>query len=208
MSPDKIALVLKKLCVFPGSFTATAESFICEDPKSLSLIGLEKFGLVQHNANTNLFSLHPQVRKFIKPVLKSGERGMTEKRLATEFMNLLETAYHHVEKGGKDAITRFRLFDLELENIKAGLEWSRKRCTQDKDAVQVCSAYTENGATMIGQRLSPSECIQWFETALSAARLLEDKESERKHLLNLGQQYVLLNQSQVTMDTLQHALSF
>ena len=88
------------------------------------------------------------------------------------------------------------------------MEWSRKRCTQDKDAVQVCSAYTENGATMIGQRLSPSECIQWFETALSAARLLEDKESERKHLLNLGQQYVLLNQSQVAMDTLQHALSF
>ena len=59
MLPDKTALVLKKLCVFPGSFTATAESFICEDPKSLSLIGLEKFGLVQHNANTNRFSLHP-----------------------------------------------------------------------------------------------------------------------------------------------------
>ena len=61
---------------------------------------------------------------------------------------------------------------------------------------------------MIGQRLSPAECIQWFEAALSAARLLEDKESERKHLLNLDQQYVLLNQSQMAMDTLQQALSF
>ena len=208
MLPDKAAQVLRKLYVFPESFTASAASFICEDPKSLSLTGLEKFGLVQHNINTNRFSLHPQVRKFIKPLLKSGDRGMTEKRLATEFMNLLETAYHQVEKGGKDAINGFRLFDLELENIKAGMEWSHKHCAQDKDAARVCSAYTENGTTMIGQRLSPAECIQWFEAALSAARLLEDKESERKHLLNLGQQYVLLNQSQMAMDTLQQALSF
>ena len=98
MLPDKAAQVLRKLYVFPESFTASAASFICEDPKSLSLTGLEKFGLVQHNINTNRFSLHPQVRKFIKPLLKSGDRGMTEKRLATEFMNLLETAYHQVEK--------------------------------------------------------------------------------------------------------------
>ena len=193
MLPEKTAQVLRKLYVFPESFTANAVSFICEDPKSLSLTGLEKFGLVQHNVNTNRFSLHPQVRKFIKPLLKPVDRGMTEKRLATEFMNVLETAYHHVEKGGKDAIKGFRLFDLELENIKAGMEWSRKHCDKDKDAARVCSAYTENGTTMIGQRLSPAECIQWFEAALSSAKLLEDKESERKHLLNLGQQYVLLN---------------
>jgi tetratricopeptide (TPR) repeat protein len=208
MLPEKTAQVLRKLYVFPESFTANAVSFICEDPKSLSLTGLEKFGLVQHNVNTNRFSLHPQVRKFIKPLLKPVDRGMTEKRLATEFMNVLETAYHHVEKGGKDAIKGFRLFDLELENIKAGMEWSRKHCDKDKDAARVCSAYTENGTTMIGQRLSPAECIQWFEAALSSAKLLEDKESERKHLLNLGQQYVLLNRSQEAMDTLQCALSF
>ena len=100
MLPEKTAQVLRKLYVFPESFTANAVSFICEDPKSLSLTGLEKFGLVQHNVNTNRFSLHPQVRKFIKPLLKPVDRGMTEKRLATEFMNVLETAYHHVEKGG------------------------------------------------------------------------------------------------------------
>ena len=208
MLPEKTAQVLRKLYVFPESFTANAVSFICEDPKSLSLTGLEKFGLVQHNVNTNRFSLHPQVRKFIKPLLKPVDRGMTEKRLATEFMNVLETAYHHVEKGGKDAIKGFRLFDLELENIKAGMEWSRKHCDKDKDAARLCSAYTENGTTMIGQRLSPTECIQWFEVALSSAKLLEDKESERKHLLNLGQQYVLLNRSQEAMDTLQCARSF
>ena len=208
MLPENTAKVLRKITIFPGSFTADAASFICEDPKKLSITGLEKFGLIQLNHKTNRYSLHMQVRKFIQPLLKAGDRGTTEKRHATEFMNILETINHHVEKGGKDAIKGYRLFDLELENIKAGMEWSRKHCDQDMDAARVCNAYTENGAKIIGKRLSPSDCIQWFEAALSAAIQLEDKEAERKHLLNLGQQYVLLNQTQNAINTLQRALTF
>lgn len=208
MLPDQAAVVFKKLSVFPGSFTANAVSFICEDPKNLSLTGLEKFGLVQFNLNTNRYHLHQQIKNFIKPLLAPGDRNMTERRLATEFMNVLENAHLHVEKGGNEAIKGLRLFDLELENIKAGMEWGRKYCEMDKDAAQICSAYTEFGAAMIGQRLSPTECIQWYETALTAARQLEDKESERKHLLNLGAQYVLLRKTQEATNTLQKALSF
>ncbi len=207
MLPEKIIQILRKLSVFPETFTANAETFICEDPKNLALIGLVKFGLVQHNTKTDRFYMHDQVKKYIKPILKSGERAMTEKRLATEYMNVLETANYHIEKGGKEALKGFRLFDLELENIKAGMRWSQKLCSKDKDAARICSAYTENGATMISQRLSPEECIQWFEAALSAANQLEDKEAERKHILNLGQQYALLNQSQKATDTLQRALT-
>lgn len=207
MLPDQASVILKKLTVFPGSFTATAVSFICEDRKSLSLTGLEKYGLVQYNSNTNRFYLHQLVKSFVKPLLSPGDRNMTEKRLATEYMNVLENAYLHVEKGGKEAIKGYRLFDLELENIKAGMEWSKKYFDKDKEAAQICSAYTENGATMIAQRLSPAECIQWFEAALTSARKLGDKETERKHLLNLGAQYVLLNQVQDATNTLQNALS-
>ncbi|MBT3365595.1 MAG: hypothetical protein HN472_03345 [Nitrospina sp.] len=208
MLPEKTALVLRKLSVFPGSFSAEAASFICEDPKRLSLTGLEKFGLIQLNTNTLRYSLHSQVKKFIKSLAKAGDQGMVAKRHATEFMNVLESAYTLVEKGGKNIIKGFRLFDLELENIKAGMEWSRKHCDQDIDAARVCSAYTENGATMINKRLSPAECIQWYEAALLAANQLEDKEAEGKHLLNLGQQYVLLNQSAKAIETLQSALAF
>jgi tetratricopeptide (TPR) repeat protein len=208
MLPEQTSLILRKLIVFPGSFTIEAASFICEDPKKLSITGLEKFGLIQLNPKTGRYSMHPQVIQFVKPLLKPADRGMVEKRHATEFMNVLETVSNLVEKGGKDAIKGFRLFDLELENIQAGMEWSRKHCDQDKDAARVCSAYTENGATLISNRLSPSECIQWFEAALAAAGQLEDKEAEGKHLLNLGQQYVLLNQSQKAMETLRSALAF
>ena len=104
MLPEKTAMVLRKLSVFPGTFTADAASFICEDPKNLSIIGLEKFGLIQQNANTDRFSLHYQVKQFIKPLLKAGDLGIVEKRHATEFMNVLETAFHLTVKGGKDAI--------------------------------------------------------------------------------------------------------
>ena len=172
MLPEQASMILKKLSVFPGSFTANAVSFICEDPKSLSLTGLEKYGLVQYNLNTNRYHLHQQIKNFIKPLLTPGDRNMTQRRIATEFINVLENAYLHVEKGGKEAIKGFRLFDLELENIKAGMEWGRKYCDKDKDAPQICSSYTEYGATLISQRLSPSECIHWFEAALTSARQL------------------------------------
>lgn len=207
MLPENTTAVLRKLVIFPGSFTANAVSFICEDPKNLSLTGLEKYGLVQYNLNNNRYYLHSQVKNYLKPLLTPGERGVAERRLATEFMNVLESAHFHVEKGGKEALKGLRLFDLELENIKAGMDWSRKFCSQDKDAAQMCSAYTENGAAMISKRLSPLECISWFEAALSAASQLADKEAERKHLLNLGKQYVLLNQSKKAMDTLDRALT-
>ena len=208
MLHEQASIVLKKLSIFPGSFTANAVSFICEDPKNLSLTGLEKYGLVQYNANTNRYYLHQLVKSFVKPLFSPGDRNMAERRLATEFMNVLENAHLHVEKGGKEAIKGFRLFDLELENIKAGMEWSRRYCDKDKDAAQICSAYTEYGAKMISQRLSPSECIQWFEAALTAARQMGDKEAERAHLLNLGSQYALSNQTQEATNTLQSALSF
>jgi tetratricopeptide (TPR) repeat protein len=207
MLPANTAMVLRKLIVFPGSFTANAVSFICEDPKNLSLTGLEKYGLVQYNLNNNRYYLHSQIKSFLKPLLTPGERGVAERRLATEFMNVLESSHYHVEKGDKEALKGLRLFDLELENIQAGMDWSRKFCSQDKDAAQMCSAYTENGAMMISKRLSPLECISWFEAALSAAGQLEDKEAERKHLLNLGKQYVLLNQLKKAMDTLERALT-
>ncbi len=208
MLPDKAAAVLKKLSVFPGSFTASAVSFICEDTKNLSLTGLEKFGLVQYNINPDRYFLHEQVKKFIKPLLSPGDRSMTERRLATEFMNVLESVHDQVEKGANEAIKGFRLLDLEMENIKAGMEWGRKHFANNKDAAQICNAYIENGVTMICQRLSPSESIQWLETALTAARQLQDKNAEGQHLLNLGCQYVVLSKFQEATNTLQSALSF
>jgi hypothetical protein len=111
------------LVIFPGSFTANVVSFICEDPKNLSLTGLKKYGLVQFNLHTNRYYLHSQVKNFLKPLLTVGERGTAERRLATEFMNVKE---------GKEALKGLRLFDLELDNIKAGMEWSRKFCAQDE----------------------------------------------------------------------------
>lgn len=207
MLPGKTALILRKLLVFPGSFTANATTFICEDPKSLSLTGLEKYGLVQLNTNTGRFSLHPQIKSFIKPLFKSKERALVEKRLATEYMNMLETANLYVQKGGKDAIKGFRLFDLELDNIHAGMEWSQKHSATDKDAARLCNAYAEVGGKMVSQRLSPSECVLWLEAALSAAAQLDDKESGRKILLDLGQHYALMKDSKNAITNLEQALS-
>ncbi|MBC8282884.1 MAG: tetratricopeptide repeat protein [Nitrospinae bacterium] len=205
--PDKAATVLRKLTVFPGSFNAKAESFVCEDTDNLSLVGLVQYGLVETNEKTDRFYLHDLVRKYVKPLISAGEQGMAERRLATEFMNALETVAKLNSKGGKPQIKGMMYFDQELDNIKAGQEWSQRNCSKDKDAAKVCSAYTENGAEIIVKRLQPTETIRWFEAALSAAQQLGDKEAERMHLLNLGPEYNRLNQPQKAMEFMERALS-
>ena len=205
--PDKAAVVLRKLTVFPSSFSAKAESFVCEDTDNLSLVGLVQYGLVQANENSDRFFLHDLVRKFVKPLISGGEQGMAERRLATEFMNALETAQKLSVKGGKAQIKGMMYFDQELDNIKAGQEWAQKNCSKDKDAARICSAYTENGAELIVKRLQPAETIRWFEAALSAAQQLDDKEAERMHLLNLGPEYNRLNQPQRALEFMERALS-
>jgi len=120
--PDKAAVVLRKLTVFPGSFSSKAQSFVCEDNDNLSLVGLVQYGLVQTNVNSDRFYLHDLVRKFVKPLISGGEQGMAERRLATEFMNALETSQKLNSKGGKPQIKGMMYFDQELDNIKAGQE--------------------------------------------------------------------------------------
>ncbi len=205
--PDKAATVLRKLTVFPGSFSSKAEAFVCEDTDNLSLIGLVQYGLVQVNENTERFSLHEYVRKFVKPLISGGEQAMAERRLATDFMNALETAEKLDAKGGKAQIKGMMYFDQELDNIKAGQAWSQANCSKDKDIAKICSAYTENGANLIVKRLQPAENIRWFEAALSAAQQLGDTEAERMHLLNLGPEYNRLGQPQRALDFMERALS-
>jgi tetratricopeptide (TPR) repeat protein len=132
---------------------------------------------------------------------------MAERRLATEFMNALETGQKLSVKGGKAQVKGMMFFDQELDNIKAGQEWAQKNCSKDKDAARICSAYTENGAELIVKRLQPAETIRWFEAALSAAQQLDDKEAERMHLLNLGPEYNRLNQPQRALEFMERALS-
>ncbi|MEK9627900.1 MAG: tetratricopeptide repeat protein [Nitrospinota bacterium] len=205
--PDKAASVLRKLTVFPGSFSAKAESFVCEDNDNLSLVGLVQYGLVEVNENTERFHLHDLVRKYVKPLVSAGEQGMAERRLATEFMNALETVNKLMEKGGKPETKGLMFFDQELDNIKAGQEWSQKNCSKDQDAAKVCSAYTKNGAEIIVKRLQPAETIRWFEAALSAAKQLGDSEAERMHLLSLGPEYNRMKQPQKAMEFMERALS-
>jgi hypothetical protein len=72
----------------------------------------------------------------------------TSGRLATEFMNALETAQKLSVKGGKGQIKGMMFFDQELDNIKAGQEWAQKNCSKDKNTAKISSAYAENGPNL------------------------------------------------------------
>ena len=60
-----------------------------------------------------------------------------------------------------------------------------------KFALQMANSYPNHGVNVLALRLHPQERIRWLKTALTAARLMKDLNSESEHLDNLGLAYAI-----------------
>ncbi|MDA0691568.1 MAG: tetratricopeptide repeat protein [Nitrospinae bacterium] len=203
---EKAAVVLRKLTLFPDTFDDKAEIFICEDPDSEHLLQLLTLGVVTSNNNTNRFSLHDQVRRFLGQRLKESEQGVAEKRFATYFLTVIMTAGELYSKGGKDRDQGLNRFDLEWENIKKGREWAHSASDHDEEADNICLSYTEAAIPLLELRQTPAERLKWYQAALNSSRRLNESEVENKYLLLLGIEHNKLNQSEEALDFLGQAL--
>lgn len=203
---EKAAAVLRKLTLFPDSFDDKAETFICEDSDSEHLVQLLTLGLVTSNNNTNRFSLHDQVRRFLSQRLKESEQAIAEKRFATYFLTVTMTAGELYSKGGKDREQGLNQFDLEWENIKKGQEWAQAASDHDEEADNICLSYAEATIPLLELRQPPAERLKWYQTALNSSRRLNESEVENKYLLLLGIEHNKLNQSEEALDFLGQAL--
>ena len=63
---DETAKIFRKLVVFPDSFDAKAEDFICQDKHNEQLAKLVTRQLVMFNEKSQLYSLYPTIQKFLK----------------------------------------------------------------------------------------------------------------------------------------------
>jgi tetratricopeptide (TPR) repeat protein len=203
---EKAAAVLRKLVLFQDSFDDKAETFICEDPDSEHLVQLLTLGLVTSNSNTNRFTLHDQVRRFLNQRLKESEQGVAEKRFATYFLTVTMTAGELYSQGGKDREQGLNQFDLEWDNIKKGQEWAHSTSDHDEEADNICLSYTEAAIALLELRQSPAERLKWYQAALNSSRRLNESEVENKYLLLLGIEHNKLNQSEEALDFLGQAL--
>ena len=202
---DAARNTLSKLLIFPDSFTKTAEMFICEDNNSEQLGTLVIMGLVQHNDLTDRYSIHREIRRFAEGLADSAARASALRRHATYYLNIIVSANQSFIRGGEKAAEGLSEFDREWENIRIGFDWARTHCSQDKDATRLCSAYTEAGAAMLSLRQPVNEYIRWLETALKAATLMADPETEKNHLTNLGRIYTRIKEYAPAIEYLEKA---
>ncbi|MCH8157196.1 MAG: tetratricopeptide repeat protein, partial [Nitrospinae bacterium] len=201
-----VARVLRKLVVFPNSFTAKAEEFMCADDDSAHLGMLTALGLVQNDRTIDRYFLHDQVRQYLTGRINSSERAAAQKRHATHYLTVLVTASEVHSQGEKKAVRGLKLFDLEWENIKAGQAWTSANASKDTEVARLSNGYSESGASMIRQRLDSRELLTWFKSGVEAAQLLDDLDMEKFYLVNLGQEHNLLEEFDEATDCFEQVL--
>ncbi len=203
----KTACALRKLTYFPGPFSSMAAEFIVEDENNNRMSEMMMYGLVHFDAFNNRYFIHPQIKKLLEVRMGKSERESTARRHCSYYMTLVATVNEYYEKGGDDIERAMNLFDLEIDNIRIGQAWAQNNGPRDNEADKWCNAYTELASPFMAKRFTVEECVDWLETGLSSARRLQDVDTEKAHLLNLGSLYNKINRPETALEYLNQSLT-
>jgi tetratricopeptide (TPR) repeat protein/Cdc6-like AAA superfamily ATPase len=203
---EPVKTVFRKLAVFPESFDAKAEEFICEDPDHAHLSELLKFGLALYDTQAGRYRVHPLLRLFAQRYLEEAERESVTRNLARHYLIVVKDADALYSKGGDSLIEGLATYDREQINIDAGFTWSKSQPPSDLEAASICSDYPRYCSQFLLLRKSPRERIAWFTPALEASKRVSNINSTMAHLIDLGSAYSSLGESQMAIDFYTEAL--
>jgi tetratricopeptide (TPR) repeat protein len=138
--------------------------------------------------------------------MDADEDGEARLKHASHYKDVLSTANQLYGKGGENVLTGLRLFDLEMENIRAGRAWVSTN-SEEVDYLELCNEYPNAGHRILPLRLLPGERIKWLESGLKAARSLENREYEGYHLGNLGVAHRNLGKARKAIEYFEQSLT-
>jgi hypothetical protein len=110
-------------------------------------------------------------------------------RHAAYYWTVLKIAGDLYKDGGLNSVHALKIFDSEWNNITTGQSWAETRTQEDEGAALHCCYYPDAGMYLLDLRQQPGERIHWLEAALAAARIVDDRQAEMRHLGNLGRAY-------------------
>jgi tetratricopeptide (TPR) repeat protein len=199
LAPDT-ASVFRLLSIFPADFDAQAEEAVCQDEGHQHLTELVRWSPVEYQSldaeSEGRYHLHELVRLFAAYQLEEkGEeiaRNEAQLRHSEYYKNIFSDATELYIRGGDYVLFGLRKFDLERTNIEAGWKWAKRNSKINNAAAYLCNEYLYK-PFVLELRMTPIDRISWLETALHAARQLNDRGWEGVHLGNLGLAYRALN---------------
>lgn len=110
-------------------------------------------------------------------------------RHATYYLEVLQKASELYVEGDSALRRGLELFDLEYSNIESGQVWAETHAKEDNRAAILCKDYPNAAIDLLDLRFHPHDSIRWIKAGLRAARQLQDRDAEAKHLDNLGRAY-------------------
>jgi tetratricopeptide (TPR) repeat protein len=128
-------------------------------------------------------------------------------RHAQHYLALLHAANELYQQGGDALKNGLSLSELEWSNIQIGQAWSEANAEKDDTATELCMAYSRAGVDLLDLRQHPCENTRWFDSALSAARRLNQRDAEAALLSNLGSACQRLGESRKAIVYHEQALS-
>lgn len=218
--PAETAQVFRMLSIFPADFDAKAEEVVCLDKGHKHLSELVRWNLVEYHKENDRYRLHDLSRLFAFSHLEKevDKASIEEIKLhhAEHYETVLTTAESLYLQGGENILAGLKLLDLEWPNIKAGQSWAehiakqsgiKKEIHKEDIALYLCSSYPNKGIDLLILRLHPRELIHWLETALYAARKLDDQLVEAATLTNIGIAHHGLGEYSKSIEFLEQALT-
>ncbi|HWS88156.1 MAG TPA: tetratricopeptide repeat protein [Pyrinomonadaceae bacterium] len=200
------ARVFRQLAVFPATFDARAEEAVCEDPGHKHLTDLLRRNLVIYNPDTRRYRLHDLARLFADSQLSVEERGAGERRYAGHYLTVLAECDKLYLQGGEGVKSGLARYDAERQNVETGQAWACLHSGADEAVARQCSSYPLVGVNVLDLRQHPREDILWLEAGLAAARRLNDRTAEARHLGNLGVTCAVLGETRRAIDYCEQAL--
>ncbi|MDD4449023.1 MAG: TIR domain-containing protein, partial [Methanothrix sp.] len=205
--PAEAARVFRLLSIFPLDFDSRAEEAVCQDKDHELLSELLRWNLVDYQEETKRYRLHDLVRIFASGKLLEvdGEnaKNETRQRHAEYFRGVLSFATEICKNG--NTLAGLNAFDLEWMNIESAWAWAKENLAKSNAAATICSSFL-NWPYLLDLRQHLRERILWMETALSAARRLNDRSMEGVHLGNLGLAYADLGDARKAIEYNEQAL--
>jgi tetratricopeptide (TPR) repeat protein len=181
------------LAVFPDTFAEDAAAVVWGvkvDQAKYMLGELIVTSLVEWNETSDRYRLHDLARLFADTKLSAEERSVAQKRFAMHYRDVLGEGDELYLKGDESLLRGLALIDLEWGNIQAGHAWvATEADPTDVDVAELGMTYPNAGTYVLTLRQDSRERIRWLETALVAARRLQDRMGEGATLANLGLAY-------------------